>query len=143
MKFLKFIFLFIAILTISCKEDKPKVVNSKSTLKKVQHYICANNCENSGGENAGNCPVCKNPYLHNTAYHANDFLKSGPIKVESNATNPAQKTPSTNINTPSPATNANGIYHYTCSNGCVGGSGAADNCKSCGTQLAHNQLYHN
>lgn len=143
MKFLKFTVIFIAIFTISCKNDKAKVVNSKNTAEKVQHYICESNCENSGGDAAGNCPVCKNPYLHNTAYHANDLLKGGPIKVESNATNPTQKTPPAKTNTPTPARNANGVYHYTCSNGCVGGSGAIENCKSCGTELAHNQLYHN
>lgn len=143
MKLLKFLVIITAILTISCKEEKTKVVNSKNTTKKVQHYICENNCENSGGDVAGNCPICKNPYLHNTAYHANDLLKTGPIKVESNATNPTQKAPQATPNAPTPAQNASGVYHYTCSNGCTGGSGAADNCKSCGSELAHNQLYHN
>lgn len=143
MKLFKFTLLFIAILSISCKEKQVKTVNSTKTTQKVQHYICENNCENSGGEVAGNCPVCKNPYLHNTAYHANELLKGGPIKVESNATNPTQKTPTPQTNAPTPAKNVNGVYHYTCSNGCNGGSGAADNCVSCGSALVHNQLYHN
>lgn len=40
------------------------------------------------------------------------------------------------------AQNASGIYHYTCSNGCAGGSAAAGNCSTCGNALAHNQAYH-
>lgn len=143
MKILKFTLLLIAVLIVSCKNDKPNTVNSKNTVNKVQHYICESNCENSGGDVAGNCPVCNNPYLHNTAYHANDLLKSGPIKVESNATNPTKATAPAQNNTPSPAQNANGAYHYTCTNGCAGGSGTATSCKSCGTALTHNQLYHN
>ncbi|SNR58960.1 hypothetical protein SAMN06265371_106100 [Lutibacter agarilyticus] len=143
MKLLNFLVLLIVVLTISCKEEKTKVVNSKNTVKKVQHYICENKCENSGGDAAGNCPVCKNPYTHNTAYHANDLLKSGPLKVESNATNPTQKTPQAAPKAPTPAQNTKGVYHYTCTNGCAGGSGAADSCKSCGNKLTHNQLYHN
>lgn len=143
MKILKFTLLLISVLTISCNNDKPKTVNTKNAVKKVQHYICENNCENSGSEIAGNCPVCKNQYLHNTAYHEKDLLKAGPLKVKSNATNPTKTVAPVQQNTPSPAQNANGAYHYTCTNGCAGGSGTATNCKSCGTALAHNQLYHN
>lgn len=143
MKILKFTLLLIAVITISCNNEKTKTNNSKNTANKVQHYICENNCENSGGDAAGNCPVCKNQYIHNTAFHANDLLKSGPIKVESNATNPTRKIVPAKTNAPSPAQNANGAYHYTCTNGCPGGSGSATKCKSCGTVLAHNQLYHN
>lgn len=144
MKLLKFLILLTAILTISCKEDKPKVVNSKNTAKKVQHYICENNCENSGGDTEGNCPVCKNPYLHNQAFHADDLLKSGPINVQSNATQPSAPISTTTTNrAPEPAQNANGVYHYTCTNGCAGGAGTTTNCKACGETLAHNTAYHN
>ncbi len=41
-----------------------------------------------------------------------------------------------------PAQNAAGVWHYTCSNGCAGGGGAAGPCGVCGNQLAHNQGYH-
>lgn len=143
MKLLKILVLIITVFTISCKDEKPKAVKQTKTTQKVKHYICENNCENSGGDAAGNCPVCENPYTHNTAYHANDLLKSGPLKVESNATNPTQKIPQKTTNAPKPAQNTKGVYHYTCTNGCAGGSGTADNCKSCGNTLAHNQLYHN
>ena len=38
--------------------------------------------------------------------------------------------------------NAQGVYHYTCNNGCAGGAAAAGNCGTCGNKLAHNQAYH-
>jgi len=38
---------------------------------------------------------------------------------------------------------AGSAYHYTCSQGCAGGSAAAGNCSTCGNPLAHNQAYHN
>lgn len=44
--------------------------------------------------------------------------------------------------TPEPAQNAEGVWHYTCPNGCEGGAGAAGPCPKCGAQLAHNQAYH-
>lgn len=45
-------------------------------------------------------------------------------------------------NTPEPAQNAAGVWHYTCSNGCSGGAGSAVACATCGTTLVHNQAYH-
>ena len=101
----------------------------------IKHYICKNNCENSGGNIAGNCPVCNTPYTHNEKFHAKDFLKNGPLNV------PDETQTNTN-NTPSPATNSSGVYHYVCNNGCMGGSGKAEPCKSCGETLIHNQAYH-
>lgn len=131
-----------SIFFIACKEEKPKsVIDQNKVVKNVKHYICNNNCENSGGDAAGNCPVCKTPYTHNTAFHSEELLKNGPLKVQSNAT---QTAPTNNkVNTPSPAQNSIGVYHYTCSNGCNGGSGSASNCNTCGNPLAHNQAYHN
>lgn len=42
------------------------------------------------------------------------------------------------------ATQSSGsIWHYTCNNGCAGGSAAAGNCSTCGSVLAHNQAFHN
>ena len=38
----------------------------------VKHYTCPNNCEGSGGDGAGNCPVCGTAYVHNQAYHNNN-----------------------------------------------------------------------
>lgn len=49
------------------------------------------------------------------------------------------------LNTPatSPTSqNAEGVWHYYCSKGCSGGSGAAGNCSTCSGALTHNQAYH-
>ena len=89
----------------------------------VNHYICPNNCEGSGGPAAGNCPVCGTAYTHNQAYH----------------NQPANTTQAD----PASATNAAGVYHYICSNGCAGGSGSQGSCATCGSALVHNQAYHN
>ena len=51
---------------------------------------------------------------------------------------PAPATPAT----PEPPQNAEGVWHYTCSNGCAGGAGSAIACANCGTTLAHNTAYH-
>ncbi|NNF83013.1 MAG: hypothetical protein HKM99_09750 [Flavobacteriaceae bacterium] len=40
------------------------------------------------------------------------------------------------------AQNTAGVFHYTCSNGCAGGSASAGACANCGNTLAHNQAYH-
>tara|TARA_R110001583_G_scaffold50850_5_gene158692 strand:+ start:358 stop:789 length:432 start_codon:yes stop_codon:yes gene_type:complete len=141
MKTLKIFVLLICAISISCKEDKPKsTVNDTKLTAKVQHYICANKCENSGGPVAGNCPTCNTPYLHNQAFHNDEFLKNGPLNVPNNTQTTNQNL---NATTPSsPAQNALGVYHYTCNNGCAGGAGEASNCKTCGNVLTHNQAYH-
>lgn len=141
MKKLSVLLLLFFAITISCKEKKSEVqpVQKKVTAT-VKHYICDNKCEGSGGETAGNCPTCKTPYTHNLAFHNNDFLKNGPLKVPKTDLGTP---PPANNNTASPAQNALGVYHYTCTNGCSGGAGSAAKCKSCGTDLAHNQAYHN
>lgn len=138
MKTLKIMLFFVLAISFSCKEEKPKPVLQHNTAS-VKHYICANKCENSGSDVAGACPVCKNPYVHNDAFHAQDLLKNGPLNVPTNIQAPAANTPAA----PSPAQNAKGVYHYTCDKGCYGGSGTATNCTNCGAQLAHNQAYHN
>ena len=137
MKTFQIILVLIAAITISCQEKKPEIkpIEKKITAK-VAHYICANKCKNSGGDVAGNCPTCNTPYTHNLAFHNDDFLKNGPLKV-----------PKTNLGTPtntaaSPAQNALGVFHYTCTKGCYGGAGTTSKCTSCGSDLAHNQAYH-
>lgn len=110
----------------------------------VKHYICSNNCANSGGDAAGNCPVCGNAYVHNDAYH-NNAAAPTPATTPAGATS---ETSTTNVNftdpnSTEPAQNAAGVWHYTCSAGCAGGAGAAGSCASCGGALAHNAAYHN
>jgi hypothetical protein len=48
----------------------------------------------------------------------------------------------TPVPTLEPPQNARGVWHYTCIKGCVGGSGSAGNCTTCGNTLAHNSAYH-
>ncbi len=109
----------------------------------VQHYICPNNCAGSGGPSAGTCPVCGTAYEHNQAYHnqpANQGASTSPSIDLNTPGAPANITPPANA---SPAQNAAGVYHYTCSNGCAGGAASAVACASCGETLVHNPAYHN
>lgn len=135
------VFILSSFLTmVSCKEEKPKVIIDNNTAAAVPHYICANECENSGSNVAGVCQTCNEALLHNDAFHAKDFLKNGPLNVPKyNEGQPATST----TQSQSPAQNSQGIYHYTCNNGCNGGAGSAGKCKVCGNDLAHNQAYHN
>jgi len=58
---------------------------------------------------------------------------------------PATAATSTPVTPPAPAEpaqNADGVWHYTCSNGCAGGGGSATACATCGSTLAHNSAYH-
>ena len=112
----------------------------------VQHYICPNNCQGSGGASAGTCPVCGSEYTHNQAYHnqpssGQSGLPSGITLDPTNAGAGAGAT--TPAVTPEPAQNAAGVWHYTCSAGCTGGAGSAGNCATCGQALSHNAAYHN
>ena len=106
----------------------------------VPHYICPNNCAGSGGASAGTCPVCGSEYSHNQAYH-NQSSVTPSINLPTETVVPGGSTPP--IQSTTPAQNAAGVYHYTCSNGCAGGSGSAGNCATCGAALAHNTAYHN
>lgn len=96
------------------------------------HYICPKNCINGNGPAAGPCPVCQTEMAHNQGFHATPNANSG-----TPATPGAPTTPTT---TSGP--NANGQWHYTCSNGCAGGGDSAGNCSNCGNALAHNAAYH-
>ena len=105
----------------------------------VKHYTCPKNCKGSGGDAAGNCPVCGTAYVHNQAFHG-----AAPSATPGASPTPgATATPITTPPPPSPAKNAAGVFHYTCAKGCAGGSGAAGKCASCGGELAHNAAYHN
>ncbi len=108
---------------------------SGGALAGVQHYICPNNCQGSGGAAQGNCPVCGTGYLHNQAFHAND--------AQNQATPPPTPTPNPATPATEPAQNTAGVWHYTCAKGCAGGAGIATACSKCGGTLAHNAAYHN
>ncbi len=103
----------------------------------VFHYVCPDGHE-GGAASEGTCASCGKALVHNQAYHAQPAATPTPPagNVMNNVTMP-------NPQTPEPAQNAAGVYHYTCSNGCAGGAGSAVACSSCGATLVHNQAYHN
>ncbi len=99
----------------------------------LNHYICPNNCEGSGGDAQVNCPVCGTQYVHNQAYHQQANQPATTTEIQPAATTP----PVTS------GPNAAGEWHYTCPNGCAGGGDSQGACASCGAALAHNQAFHN
>lgn len=118
---------------------------------KVWHYTCPNNCANSGSDTQGNCPVCAGALAHNQAWHNLPENQATPTPTDPDQLSPIITTDgqvtTTTIDpaTPAlkePAQNANGVWHYTCGNGCAGGAGTQGNCASCGSPLAHNAAYH-
>lgn len=159
--FLLAVVCFMSVSFYACGDDKPETTtdnvatttpaNNSAQGQIVHHYICPNSCAGSGGPAAGNCPVCGSAYTHNDAWHQlpenqapNDIApnmlnNSQPIDFKNQANAPAlpQDAP-----TASPAQNANGVWHYTCSAGCDGGAGAMGNCSKCGSALVHNSKYH-
>lgn len=97
----------------------------------VWHYICSKGCAGGAGA-AGSCATCGSPLAHNAAYHDN----AGSTSNNNTSTTPPDTPPA------SPAQNADGVWHYTCANGCAGGAGTAGTCSGCGGTLAHNPAYH-
>ena len=53
-----------------------------------------------------------------------------------------QATPPPPQQSPEPAQNTKGVWHYTCAKGCEGGSGTQGTCAKCGGPLQHNTAYH-
>jgi hypothetical protein len=134
---------FVAVFAVACANDAPGSQNlgpaptpinpsaitapaGAATAVGMAHYICPNNCANSGDANAGACPVCGTAYIHNAAFHNQANPAAAPTTAPAAAT----------------AVNPNGVYHYTCTNGCAGGAGTAQPCATCGNQLVHNAAFH-
>jgi hypothetical protein len=65
-----------------------------------------------------------------------------PLNLEQWANQPSAATQNPAAAGAEAAQNAVGVWHYTCSQGCVGGAGMAGNCNTCGGLLAHNAGYH-
>jgi hypothetical protein len=109
----------------------------------VWHYTCPKGCEGGAGS-AEACAKCGTTLVHNTAYHPPaDATPTQTTPTNSATTLPEGLTPTTPpTQTPEPAQNAKGVWHYTCSAGCAGGAGSAVACAKCGKTLAHNQEYH-
>ena len=110
----------------------------------VWHYTCTNGCAGGAGS-ATPCATCGNTLVHNTTYH-NTPAATTPIGATTAGAAGATGLPTTITppvqQTPEPAQNASGVWHYTCSNGCAGGAGSAIACATCGSTLVHNQGYH-
>lgn len=108
----------------------------------VQHYICPNNCEGSGGPAAGTCPVCGSEYEHNQAFHSQSQPAATTPGITTSPTTPGTAaegmTPTMNT---SSAQNADGEWHYACPDGHPGAASAGV-CATCGKTLEHNQAYH-
>jgi hypothetical protein len=152
MKFLSILALLGAMTLMACNADAPSNAAGETPSTNVQapgantgtvyHYTCPNNCENGGSDTQGACPGCGAQLAHNQEWHnlpqnqPAQQPQQNPISpVIQNPQQPAQQQPE-------PAQNAAGVWHYTCSNGCAGGSGSQGTCSKCGAALAHNQAYH-
>jgi len=108
----------------------------------VQHYICPNNCEGSGGSSQGTCPICGTAYVHNAAFH-NQENQNANNQINLEGGDQLQDLQQQQQSQNAPAQNAAGEYHYICSAGCSGGAGSAGACSQCGANLEHNTAYHN
>lgn len=117
----------------------------------VWHYTCSNGCSGGSGS-ATACATCGSTLVHNTIYHNTPAATTpiGATTAGAGATTagaaattgfPTTITPPVQ-QTPEPAQNAAGVWHYTCSSGCAGGAGSAIACATCGSTLVHNQGYH-
>ncbi|WP_033957003.1 hypothetical protein [Psychroserpens jangbogonensis] len=102
--------------------------------KGVWHYTCSKGCAGGAGS-AVSCDNCGGLLAHNTSYHSN--ANSTPTSSA-----PYANPPIAPAAAKEPSQNTAGVWHYTCGKGCAGGSGAADNCGTCGTKLVHNTAYH-
>jgi len=114
----------------------------------VWHYTCTSGCAGGAGS-AVACATCGNTLVHNQGYHsAGGTPAAAPPPIGATAAGAAATTglPTTITppvqQTPEPAQNALGVWHYTCTSGCAGGAGSAVACATCGNTLVHNQGYH-
>ncbi len=70
-------------------------------------------------------------------------IMKGAISSAPPRTNPmAQPGAQAPVRKPEPAQNAQGVWHFVCTDGCKGGAGKAQACAGCGKTLVHNQAYH-
>ncbi len=109
--------------------NTPPAPEPAQNAEGVWHYTCANGCEGGSGT-AEACKGCGSPLAHNQAYHS---TTTDPNIDASTIAPPPVEAPQ----------NPDGVWHFTCSKGCEGGSGTAEACKGCGATLVHNQAYHN
>lgn len=109
---------------------------------KVWHFVCADGCEGGHADAKGPCPGCGKELAHNSAFHSQNTPPANPAGADQTKQNAPVINQNPTFTSPEPPQNAQGVWHYTCPNGCVGGAGSAGPCASCGTTLAHNAAYH-
>jgi len=120
--------------TAETTKATPPLKEPAQNASGVWHYTCRIGCAGGAGS-ATKCENCGNILAHNTTYHANNAAQSSAPFATPTAATPAS-------NTPEPAQNAAGVWHYTCVKGHAGGAGSAVACSSCGDTMAHNNGYH-
>lgn len=101
----------------------------------VWHYTCIKGCPGGAGT-TGKCNNCGSLLAHNPAYHGSANMNSAPVSSAPFANPPAA------ASTAPAGQNSAGVWHYTCSKGCAGGSGVVEPCASCGETLVHNVAFH-
>lgn len=127
----------------STQNSDQQIINPSSEF----HYVCVNNCEGSGANAAGNCPVCGEELVHNTAFHSGEQGDdNGDLQIigDDNNSFSSKIAPLGQESSPSPAPQVTGdaSFHYICSAGCGSGSQMQGNCPSCGAALVHNDAFH-
>ncbi|REJ81940.1 MAG: hypothetical protein DWQ44_13570 [Bacteroidetes bacterium] len=111
-----------------------------SNAGKVHHYICPNNCANSGSESGGKCKVCGTELSHNQAFHDQPQNQATPTVQPQINPAPAQPNP-IQITPPAPQGKP-GVFHYICPDNDGGGADAMGKCSKCGKDLVHNDKFH-
>lgn len=122
------------------QDAPPQTLEPAQNEEGTWHYICPNGCEGGAGS-AETCGGCGATLIHNTGYHANATTTTTQPQQVTGEDGQPEIIPSPPPTT-EPAQNANGVWHYTCPNGCAGGAGSAGPCPTCGSQLQHNAAYH-
>lgn len=166
MKSLNFllIMLFASIVLVGCSKDEDNAGDTSETTTQQQtqnagddqpemnvqmdpnagtavyHYTCPNECEGSGSNQSGTCPVCGTAYVHNAEFHSTQQFQQQ--QQQQPEADPLQQQQLQQNQPESSAQNASGEYHYICSAGCEGGAAGAGTCAKCGGELVHNQAYH-
>lgn len=97
---------------------------------------CASEPENKAGDQGSNPAIQSNTQ---SSQPTQSESMIGDVNFQ-NGNQTAQ--PTTPPRPQEPPQNADGVWHYTCPNGCEGGAGSATECSKCGTRLKHNVAYH-
>lgn len=113
---------------------QPRTLEPAQNAAGVWHYTCIKGCPGGAGT-TGNCTNCGNVLAHNPAYHGSVNMNNSPSSAP--FANPPATAPAATS-----GQNSAGVWHYTCSKGCAGGSGVAGPCATCGEMLAHNVAFH-